>query len=112
MGVDARDGMVATSGWLEQAQVRAPELVDHMASLGVRRVIYTDISRDGTLSEPNYAATAALVRPGGPAIVASGGVGRLEHLLLLAATGAEAVIVGRALYTGDLRLPEAIEALK
>jgi phosphoribosylformimino-5-aminoimidazole carboxamide ribotide isomerase len=112
VGVDARDGMVATSGWLEQAQVRAPELVDHMASLGVRRVIYTDISRDGTLSEPNYTATAALVRPGGPAIVASGGVGRLEHLLLLAATGAEAVIVGRALYTGDLRLPEAIEALK
>jgi phosphoribosylformimino-5-aminoimidazole carboxamide ribotide isomerase len=112
VGVDARDGVVATSGWTEQAQVRAPQLVEHMASLGVRRVIYTDISRDGTLSEPNYEATAALVRLGGPAIIASGGVGRLEHLLRLASTGVEAVIVGRALYTGDLQLPAAIEALK
>jgi phosphoribosylformimino-5-aminoimidazole carboxamide ribotide isomerase len=112
VGVDARDGIVATSGWTEQTRVGAPELVDHMAALGVRRIIYTDISRDGTLSEPNYAATAALVRPGGPAIIASGGVGKLEDLLRLANIGVEAVIVGRALYTGDLTLPEAIEALK
>jgi phosphoribosylformimino-5-aminoimidazole carboxamide ribotide isomerase len=112
IGVDARNGIVATSGWTEQAQVRAPDLVDHMAALGVRRIIYTDISRDGTLSEPNYDATAALIRPGGPAIIASGGVGRLEHLLKLSAIGVEAVVVGRALYTGALLLPEAIEALK
>jgi len=112
VGVDARDGIVATSGWTEQAQVNAAELVEHMAALGVRRIIYTDISRDGTLSEPNYAATAALVRPEGPAIIASGGVGKLDHLLRLAQIDVEAVIVGRALYTGDIRLPEAIEALK
>lgn len=112
VGVDARDGLVATAGWTETAQVRAPDLVDRMAALGVRRIIYTDIDRDGTLTEPNYTATAALVRPGGPAIIASGGVGRVEHLLRLAATGVEAVVVGRALYTGDLRLAEAIQALK
>ena len=111
VGVDARDGVVATTGWTEQAQVRAPELIDHMAALGVRRIIYTDISRDGTLSEPNIAATAALVRPGGPAIIASGGVGRLEHLVQLAKIGVEAAIVGRALYTDDLHLPEAIQTL-
>jgi phosphoribosylformimino-5-aminoimidazole carboxamide ribotide isomerase len=112
VGVDARDGMVATSGWTEQAQVRASDLVDHMAALGVRWIIYTDISRDGTLTEPNYAATAALMQPDGPAIIASGGVGKLEHLLRLASIGVEAVIVGRALYTGDLDLAEAIESLK
>ena len=112
VGVDARDAIVATAGWTEQAQVAAPELIDHMAAIGVRRFIYTDISRDGTLTEPNYAATAALVRPDGPAIIASGGVGKLEHLLRLSTIGVEAVVVGRALYTGDLSLPEALEALK
>src|SRR6266545_2372165 len=84
------------------------DLAEHMAALGVRRVIYTDISRDGTLSEPNYAATSALVRPDGPRIIAAGGVGKLEHLQQLAEIGVEATIVGKALYTGDIRLAEAI----
>jgi phosphoribosylformimino-5-aminoimidazole carboxamide ribotide isomerase len=112
VSVDALDGIVATAGWTEQAQVRAQELVEHMAELGVRRFIYTDIARDGTLTEPNFAATAALVRPGGPAIIASGGVGKIEHLIRLARIGVEAAVVGRALYTGDIELPAAIEALK
>jgi phosphoribosylformimino-5-aminoimidazole carboxamide ribotide isomerase len=112
VGVDARNGIVATAGWTEQSQVTAPDLVTHMATLGVRRVIYTDISRDGTLSEPNYVATGALVRLGGPTIIASGGVGKLEHLRQLAEIGVEAAIVGKALYTGDILLHEAIEALK
>ena len=112
VGVDARNGIVATAGWTEQSQVSAPDLIDHMAALGVRRVIYTDISRDGTLTEPNFAATAALIRPDGPRIIASGGVGKLEHLRQLANDGVEAAIVGRALYTGDIQLAQAIEALK
>lgn len=112
VGVDARDGIVATSGWTEQSQVTAAALVEHMAALGVRRVIYTDIARDGTLSEPNYAATGALVRPDGPSIIASGGVGRIEHLLRLARLEVEAAIVGKALYTGDIDLAEAIAALR
>ena len=112
VGVDARDGIVATDGWTEPSQVTAPDLVEHMAALGVRRIIYTDISRDGTLSEPNYSATGALVRPNGPAIIASGGVGKLAQLQQLAKIGVEAVIVGKALYTGDLSLPAAIEAIK
>ena len=111
IGVDARDGIVATSGWIEQSQVSATDLIAHMAALGVRRVIYTDIARDGTLSEPNFAATGALVRAGGPAIIASGGVGKIEHLLRLASLGVEAVVVGRALYTGAFSLPDAITAL-
>ncbi|MEN9934076.1 MAG: hypothetical protein RLZZ387_655, partial [Chloroflexota bacterium] len=111
VGVDARDGLVATAGWLDTAKVRATDLVERMAEVGVRRIIYTDISRDGTLTEPNYAATAELVRPGGPAIVASGGVGQVEHLRRLVPTGCEAVVVGRALYTGALSLREALSAL-
>jgi phosphoribosylformimino-5-aminoimidazole carboxamide ribotide isomerase len=111
VGVDARDGLVATEGWLDTATIRATDLVDRMAAVGVRRVVYTDIARDGTLTEPNYAATGELIRPGGPAIVASGGVARADQLLRLAALGCDAAIVGRALYTGDILLPDALRAL-
>jgi phosphoribosylformimino-5-aminoimidazole carboxamide ribotide isomerase len=111
VGVDARDGMVATAAWTETADVRAVDLVAHMAALGVRRVVYTDISRDGTLTEPNFEALAELIRPDGPAIVASGGIAVVEHLLRLAACGAESAIVGKALYDGKIDLPAAIRAL-
>jgi phosphoribosylformimino-5-aminoimidazole carboxamide ribotide isomerase len=111
VGVDARDGMVATAGWLETAAVQASELVRSMADLGVLRFIYTDISRDGTLSEPNYAATAQLIQPGGPAVIASGGIANSSQLQHLAELGCEGAIVGRALYTGDIRLPEALRSL-
>lgn len=112
VAIDARDGMVKTAGWTEQVQLHANELAERMAAAGVKRIIYTDISRDGTLTEPNFAATAALVRPGGPAIIASGGVCAAEHLERLAAAGIEAAIVGKALYTGALDLQTAIAALR
>ncbi len=111
VGVDARNGLVATDGWTSTADVRATDLVDRVAALGVRRVIYTDISRDGTLTEPNFAALAELIRPDGPAIIASGGIAVTEHLLRLAKTGAEAAIVGKALYTGAIDLEQALAAL-
>lgn len=113
VGVDARDGQVATAGWTETAvSVQATELVDQMARLGVQRIIYTDIARDGTLTEPNYTATEALIRPGGPAIIASGGVATIEHILRLSALGVEGAIVGRALYTGAIAIPAALAALR
>lgn len=111
IGVDARDGFVATAGWTEVGGMRASDLVAEMARIGVQRIIYTDIARDGTLTEPNYAATSALVAQGGPAIVASGGIARVAHLVQLAASGVEGAIVGRALYTGDIDLPAAIAAV-
>jgi len=111
-GIDARGSQVATRGWTETTEIDAFALARRMVEIGIERIIYTDISRDGTLSEPSYAATAALVRTDGPMIIASGGVGRLEHLRQLANIGVEAAIVGKALYTGDIRLAEAIEALK
>ena len=112
VAIDARDGMAATAGWTETAPISAVDLLERMSRLGVRRIIYTDISRDGTLSEPNVVATGMLVRPGGPAIIASGGISTVEHLRRLAAVGVEGAIVGRALYTGDLSLPEALAALQ
>jgi phosphoribosylformimino-5-aminoimidazole carboxamide ribotide isomerase len=111
VGVDARDGLVATAGWTETADVRAVDLVRHVAELGVRRVIYTDISRDGTLTEPNFAALAELIWPGGPAIIASGGIAQLAHLTRLASDGAEGAIIGKALYDGKIDLAAALAAL-
>ena len=112
VAVDARDGQVAIKGWKEQSPVSARELALQMAQLGVIRLLYTDISRDGTMTEPNFSANAALVRETGLRILASGGVTTLEHIRRLAATGAEGAILGRALYDGVVKLPEAIAVAK
>jgi phosphoribosylformimino-5-aminoimidazole carboxamide ribotide isomerase len=108
VAVDARDGQVAIKGWAENTAVSALELARQMAGLGVRRLLYTDIARDGTLAGPNFAATDALVKSSRLAVLASGGIASLEHIRRLAATGVEGAILGRALYTGDVQLAEAI----
>ena len=110
VAVDARNGKVAIKGWTEDTPVDAAELVKEMSGLGARRFLYTDISRDGTMTSPNFDAVAELVRRSGAAIIASGGVSRVKDIRRLAETGAEAVIVGRALYEGSVGLAEAIEA--
>lgn len=112
VGVDARNGYVATAGWTMIDTLLATDLVDQMTQSGVQRFIYTDIARDGTLTEPNYEATSALVKPGGPAIIASGGVAQIEHLRKLAQTGVEGAIVGRALYAGTFTLSAALAYLQ
>jgi phosphoribosylformimino-5-aminoimidazole carboxamide ribotide isomerase len=111
VGVDARDGMVATAGWTETAKISAPALIETMGGLGVARIIYTDIARDGTLTEPNYSALRMLVRGDGPAIIASGGIAQVAHLERLAALGVEGAIIGKALYSGAIALPQALAAL-
>lgn len=104
LGLDARDGYVATGGWLETSSVRAVDLARAMAARGVRRVVATDISRDGMRTGPNVDFLAE-VATSGLAVIASGGVKDRGHLALLAAVpGVEAVITGTALYTGDLAL--------
>ena len=108
VAVDARDGLVAIRGWTETTSVSALALARQMAELGVCRLLYTDIERDGTLTEPNFAAVAALVRDTGLAILASGGISALEHLRRLAADGVAGAILGSALYTGHIKLAEAI----
>ncbi len=108
IGIDARNGMVATDGWTVTSTIAATDLAGQMAALGARRFIYTDISRDGALSGPNFTALAELVKPDGPAIIASGGIANLDHIRQLAQIGVEGVIIGKALYTSAIYLPEAI----
>lgn len=104
IGVDARDGYVATNAWLDTTDVRAVDLVSRMRELGARWIIYTDIERDGTMSSPNFEATSEVASLG-VNVVASGGVSDREHLQRLATIpNVEAAIVGRALYTGDIQL--------
>lgn len=111
VAVDARNGRVSIEGWREDTKVTASGLIAEMAALGVPRFLYTDIARDGTLSQPNFEALAQLVSSCGSAVLASGGVSQLEHLVRLAELGAEGAILGRALYTGDIDLSEAITAV-
>lgn len=111
VGVDARDGMVAAQGWTETSQLRVEEMARRMGAIGVRSIIYTDIGRDGTLNGPDIEGVTALACAGGPEVIASGGVATLDDLVALAKTGAAAVIVGKALYTGAIDLPQALEVV-
>jgi len=108
VGVDAREGVVAIRGWRESSFITAPDLIHRMTALGVGRFIYTDISRDGTLSEPNFQAIEELIKDCDATLVASGGISSIEHLERLAFLGVEGAIIGKALYTGDIDLREAI----
>lgn len=104
LGVDARQGQVATRGWTVTSSVAAVDLISDMHSRGVRRVVYTDIDRDGTLEAPNYAELARVAALG-CSVTASGGVASAAQLPLLAAIpGVDEAIVGRAIYTGDVVL--------
>ncbi|MBI4336965.1 MAG: 1-(5-phosphoribosyl)-5-[(5-phosphoribosylamino)methylideneamino]imidazole-4-carboxamide isomerase [Chloroflexi bacterium] len=111
VSVDARGGKVALWGWKEQSQVAALELVQALARLGIRRVVYTDILRDGTLAGPNMAALQELVAHGGLPVIASGGIASVDHLVALAHLGVEGAIVGRALYAGVVDLQAALQAV-
>jgi phosphoribosylformimino-5-aminoimidazole carboxamide ribotide isomerase len=112
IAVDARAGLVSTDGWREASQVRAVDLVRQFAGFGIAAVLYTDIERDGTEVGPNVAATAELAQAGGVPVIASGGVGSLDHLRALArATPSIAgAIVGRALHEQRFTLAEAAAA--
>jgi phosphoribosylformimino-5-aminoimidazole carboxamide ribotide isomerase len=107
-GVDARGGRVALHGWRERSMEKAEDLVRRLANVGVRRFIYTDISRDGTLRGPNLAATARVAKAVAVPVIASGGIATLDHVRRLCQIGVEGAILGRALYDGSLSLPEAL----
>ena len=111
VAVDARDGEVAIRGWTEGTSVKASQLIGQMADLGVQRFLYTDISRDGTLTQPNFEAIQELAGLTDHPILASGGIASTGHIKRLAAIGVEGAILGKALYTGDLDLGDAIRAV-
>lgn len=111
IGIDARDGKVATHGWKDETELTTTDFAMSMATLGAKRFIYTDISRDGTLTEPNFISTFELVDSIRYPVIASGGVSSLIHLKLLDKLGVEGAIIGKALYTGDLSLTLALKAV-
>ena len=108
VGIDAKDGMVATEGWLEVSQKSAVEFAQEMAE--VQTLIYTDIKSDGMLKGPNVDATADIIDAVPANVIASGGVTSLADVTALKRIGASGAIIGRALYTGDLALQDAIAA--
>ncbi len=115
VGVDARNGLVATEGWLETSETTAIDLIRQLADLGVQRIFYTDITRDGMLGGPNFDAiqqiadyAATMSSP--LAVIASGGVSTIDQIRRLADIGVEGVIIGKAIYTGALDLRQAIAA--
>jgi phosphoribosylformimino-5-aminoimidazole carboxamide ribotide isomerase len=116
VGLDADDGKVAVAGWRETTDMDATELMSTMVAVGVQRFVFTDIARDGTLTEPNFASVATMIEHGrtlgGVHIVAAGGIGATEHLRRLAELGAESAIVGSAIYRGTVDLREAVAEIQ
>ncbi|MEE8618805.1 MAG: 1-(5-phosphoribosyl)-5-[(5-phosphoribosylamino)methylideneamino]imidazole-4-carboxamide isomerase [Dehalococcoidales bacterium] len=108
VAIDAREGHIATHGWRQQTELGIVEFVLSMIELGVKRFIYTDISRDGTLTEPNFTTIFKLVNTVRLPIIAAGGISLLNHLIMLKKLGVEGAIVGKALYTGDINLKQAL----
>ncbi|MCK0142087.1 1-(5-phosphoribosyl)-5-[(5-phosphoribosylamino)methylideneamino]imidazole-4-carboxamide isomerase [Aliiroseovarius sp. F20344] len=114
VGIDARDGRVATKGWAEETDVMVTDLAKSFEDAGVCAIIYTDINRDGAMQGPNVEATADLARAVSIPVIASGGVSSLDDLRALKSCGAplDGAISGRALYDGAIDLKEALGVLK
>lgn len=109
VGVDAKNGMVAISGWKEISDISAVDLCLKMKEFGVKTVIYTDISKDGMMAGPNIESTKELIDKTGMDIIASGGVSTMNDLENVKNINAEGVIIGKALYNGALELKEVIK---
>jgi phosphoribosylformimino-5-aminoimidazole carboxamide ribotide isomerase len=110
LGIDARQGRVATDGWQRTSQMAATELAKYFAGEPIAAVIYTDIATDGMMSGPNIAAMAEMQAAVEVPVVASGGVTTVDDVSRLAAAGLAGCIIGRALYEGTLALPDALAA--
>ena len=112
VGIDARNGQVLTRGWEKEGKLSALELAQKVASIGIERIIYTDVARDGMLTGVNVEHTCAIARESGLKVTASGGVSSLEDIKRLKnglECGIDSVIVGKALYEGRFSLKEAIK---
>jgi len=112
LGLDARGSKVSTHGWTKDSATNLLDFATEAAKLPLAAIIYTDITRDGMMAGPNFERTKALIEAVEMPVVASGGVGELSDIKKLAELGAEAVIIGRSLYEGTLKLSDAINAIK
>ena len=111
VGVDAREGNIAVRGWRQETDLKVIDFTKSMAQRRVKRFIYTDIGRDGTLTEPNFAATFELVTAIKLPVIAAGGISSLPQLKVLKQLGVEGAIVGKALYTGGINLKQALATI-
>lgn len=112
VGIDARDGRVATQGWTETSEVEAIDLARRFAAEPIAAIVYTDIATDGMMCGPNLSAMAAMQAAVDVPVVASGGVTTVEDVAALKAAGMAGCIIGRALYEGKLKLPQALAAAR
>jgi phosphoribosylformimino-5-aminoimidazole carboxamide ribotide isomerase len=110
LAVDARDGFVVTRGWTHSTPLTPAALVQRYSALGLTHVLFTDVSRDGMLSGSNLNATIMLAATTGASVIASGGITTADEIRQLAAGGVAGAVVGMALYTGALRLADALRA--
>lgn len=111
LGVDARDGLVASDGWKKQSDIGVLDLITEMEAHGISRLIFTDIHRDGTLAGPNLDAIREVAEGTNMSVIASGGISTIDHIKSLNSLDIEAAIVGRALYTGSISLQNAMQAI-
>lgn len=110
VGIDAKDGRVATDGWLEVSSVQATELVRTLDPLALAAIIYTDIAKDGMMEGPNFSAMAEMKQASKHPVIASGGVTVASDVTRLAQLGLDGCIIGRSLYEGKLTIPSALAA--
>ncbi len=111
VGLDAKNGLIATRGWVETSAITATEAALRMRDMGVRTIIYTDISRDGMMQGPNIVATQRLIETTQLDVIGSGGVSSIDDLLALRDAGCAGAILGRAMYEGAFTVPEALKAV-
>ena len=111
VSIDAKDGYVRGRGWKEAGSVKVEEVISQMESRGVKRFVYTDIARDGTLTEPNFEEIQKFKEFTQIPVIAAGGIASIEHLKKFAKLGVEGAIVGRAIYTGNIDLEKALGAI-
>ena len=112
VSIDARDGYVRGRGWVEEGSITIEQAIRQMEFQGVKRFIFTDISRDGTLTEPNFAEIERFLSLTDRPVIAAGGIASIEHVEKLATIGVEGAITGRAIYTGDIDLKEALLSIR
>ena len=112
IGIDAKDGYVAIKGWVNVSEFSAYNFAGKIVNKGFKNIIYTDISKDGSLKGPNFDGIEKMCNVEGARIIASGGVTSIDDILAIKETGAEGVIIGKALYAGVLKLEDALKAVE
>ena len=111
ISIDAKDGLVATNGWIEISSVQSFKLIEALEKIGVSTIVYTDISKDGMMQGPNFEIYQQLMEKCSVSIIASGGVSNLEDLKRLNEIGVYGAIVGKALYSGAVKFEETLDKI-